>query len=110
MTASLIVVDDEPINLEIIGEYLMDTGYRLSLFEDPVKAWKALEANPDEFDLVVMDRMMPRLDGMALLKLIKGDSRTRHLPVIMQTAAGSPDQVSEGLAAGAYYYLTKPFR
>lgn len=110
MTASLIVVDDEPINLEIIGEYLMDTGYKLSLFEDPVKAWKALEANPDEFDLVVMDRMMPGLDGMALLKLIKGDARTRHLPVIMQTAAASPDQVGEGLAAGAYYYLTKPFR
>lgn len=110
MTASLIVVDDEPMNLEIIGEYLSDTGYKLSLFEDPLLAWKTLDAKPYDFDLIVIDRMMPGLDGMALLKLIKGNSRTRHLPVIMQTAAASPDQVSEGLAAGAYYYLTKPFR
>lgn len=110
MTASLIVVDDEPMNLEIIGEYLADSGYRLTLFDDPEQAWKVLEAKPYDFDLVVLDRMMPGLDGMALLKLIKGNWRTRHLPVIMQTAAASPEQVSEGLAAGAYYYLTKPFR
>jgi DNA-binding response OmpR family regulator len=57
-----------------------------------------------------MDRMMPKLDGLSLLKRIKLDLRMRHLPVIMQTAAANPEQVSEGLAAGAHYYLTKPFR
>lgn len=110
MSASLLVIDDEPINLEIIGEYLTDTGYRLSFFENPEAAWKTLDSRPYDFDLVVMDRMMPNLDGMALLKRIKADTRMRHLPVIMQTAAASPEQVGEGLQAGAYYYLTKPFR
>jgi DNA-binding response OmpR family regulator len=57
-----------------------------------------------------MDRMMPKLDGLAMLGRIKADSRMKHLPVIMQTAAAGPEQVSEGLAAGARYYLTKPFR
>lgn len=110
MSASILVVDDEPLNLEIIGEYLADSGYRLSFFDDPEQAWAALDANPDDFDLILMDRMMPRLDGLAMLGRIKGDARMRHLPVIMQTAAAGPEQVSEGLAAGARYYLTKPFR
>ncbi|MBS1209362.1 MAG: response regulator with CheY-like receiver, AAA-type ATPase, and DNA-binding domain [Proteobacteria bacterium] len=110
MTASLLVLDDEPLNLEIIGEYLSDTGYQLTFFEDPELAWHTLDASPYDFDVVVMDRMMPKLDGLSLLRRIKADARMKHLPVIMQTAAASPEQVSEGLAAGAHYYLTKPFR
>jgi CheY-like chemotaxis protein/anti-sigma regulatory factor (Ser/Thr protein kinase) len=110
MSASILVLDDEPLNLEIIGEYLSDTGYQLSFFEDPELAWATLDAQPYDFDLILMDRMMPKLDGLAMLGRIKADSRMKHLPVIMQTAAAGPEQVSEGLAAGARYYLTKPFR
>jgi CheY-like chemotaxis protein len=110
MTASLLVLDDEPLNLEIIGEYLSDTGYQLTFFEDPELAWETLNTHPYDFDVVVMDRMMPKLDGLSMLRRIKADARMRHLPVIMQTAAANPEQVSEGLAAGAHYYLTKPFR
>lgn len=110
MSASILVLDDEPLNLEIIGEYLSDTGYQLSFFEDPELAWERLDAHPYDFDLILMDRMMPKLDGLAMLARIKADSRMKHLPVIMQTAAAGPEQVSEGLAAGARYYLTKPFR
>jgi len=110
MGASLLILDDEPLNLEIIGEYLIDTGYRMTFFDDPEAAWHALDAEPTNFDVIVMDRMMPKIDGLTLLRRIKADSRMRHLPVIMQTAAASPDQVSEGLASGAHYYLTKPFR
>lgn len=110
MGASLLILDDEPLNLEIIGEYLSDSGYQLSFFDDPEVAWSELDANPRKFDVIVMDRMMPKIDGLTLLRRIKADERMRHLPVIMQTAAASPDQVSEGLASGAHYYLTKPFR
>jgi len=110
MGASLLILDDEPLNLEIIGEYLIDTGYQMSFFDDPEAAWAALEAAPDEFDVIIMDRMMPKIDGLTLLRRIKANQRMRHLPVIMQTAAASPEQVSEGLASGAHYYLTKPFR
>ncbi|HEX5125243.1 MAG TPA: response regulator [Rhodocyclaceae bacterium] len=108
-SASLLVVDDEPLNLEIITEYLDGSGLSLQLASAGEEAWAMLDANPYSFDLIVLDRMMPGLDGIGLLKRIKADERTRHLPVVMQTAAAGAEQVSEGLAAGAYYYLIKPF-
>lgn len=105
----ILVVDDNLLNLDIISEYLEDCGYELTLAASGEEAWTKLEAASLPFDLVVLDRMMPGMDGIQLLGLIKGDRRFSTTPVIMQTAAGDPEQVREGLEAGAYYYLTKPF-
>ena len=106
----ILAVDDEPLNLAIIEEYLGEVaGYSLDTAADGETAWRALEAALPPHDLVILDRMMPVLDGMALLRRMKGDARFADVPVIMQTAASTPDQVCEGLAAGAYYYLTKPY-
>jgi DNA-binding response OmpR family regulator len=109
MTAKLLIVDDEPFNLEIIAEYFDGTNYELVSFEAGEPAWEALAAPDSNFDLAILDRMMPGLDGIALLKRIKADERLSKLPVIMQTAASAPEQLREGLQAGAYYYLTKPY-
>lgn len=108
-TPHLLIVDDEPFNLEIIAEYLEETGYRLTLASGGDLAWEMLSNPQNQFDLVLLDRMMPGKDGMEVLRLIKADERLKQTPVIMQTAASSPEQVAEGLKAGAYYYLTKPF-
>ncbi|MEI7968645.1 MAG: response regulator [Betaproteobacteria bacterium] len=108
--AKLLVVDDEPFNLEIIAEHLDGAGYQLVTAKDGQEAWDLLKnAKPEEFDALILDRMMPRMDGLTLLKLIKQEARFRQVPVIMQTAAASKDQVMEGIQNGAYYYLTKPF-
>lgn len=109
MNAKILIVDDEPLNLEIICEYFDGTGYDLILFETGEEAWATLQAPNTTFDLVILDRMMPGLDGISLLKNIKANKRLASLPVIMQTAASSPEQLREGLHAGAYYYLTKPY-
>lgn len=109
MSEKVLIVDDEPFNLEIISEYLSETGYELVLHESGDAAWEALIDPDSNFDLILLDRMMPGLDGISLLKRIKADARLAALPVVMQTAASSPEQLSEGLQAGAYYYLTKPF-
>ncbi|MFT4171601.1 MAG: response regulator [Rhodocyclaceae bacterium] len=106
---SILVVDDEPLNLEIISEFLSEGGFDMSMAASGEAAWRLLDAEPDRFDLVILDRMMPGLDGLGLLKRMKADERIRHVPVIMQTAAGSGVEVREGLEAGAYYYLVKPF-
>lgn len=108
--ARILVVDDEPLNLEIIAEHLDDAGYALRLFESSVAAWQHLQSQDGPgYDLILLDRMMPGMDGMQLLRNIKADARFRSTPVVMQTAASSPDQVREGVAAGAYYYLSKPY-
>ena len=105
----VLVVDDEQLNLFIIEEFLEQENLVLEMHSNPLLAWDSLVSPTSDFSLIVLDRMMPELDGMELLRRIKGEARFADIPVIMQTAASSPDQVREGLAAGAYYYLTKPY-
>jgi CheY-like chemotaxis protein/anti-sigma regulatory factor (Ser/Thr protein kinase) len=62
-----------------------------------------------EFDLVVSDRSMPRMNGMELLQRIKSEPRLADLPVIFETALSQQSEIAEGIAAGVHYYLTKPF-
>jgi CheY-like chemotaxis protein len=105
----VLVVDDEQLNLFIIEEFLEQEDIALELHDNPLAAWASLIAPESNFSLVVLDRMMPALDGMEFLRRMKREARFADIPVIMQTAASSPDQVREGLEAGAYYYLTKPY-
>jgi DNA-binding response OmpR family regulator len=105
----LLVVDDEVINLQIIREYLEDSGHQLELVTSAERAWECLTTDGCTFDLVILDRMMPGMNGIELLRQMKGDARFASIPVIMQTAATAPDQVREGIEAGAYYYLAKPY-
>lgn len=107
--AKILVVDDEPFNLDIVGEFLDGMNFDLMMVESGEAAWEALAASDSSFDLVLLDRMMPGMDGIQVLKRMKADARLHSIPVIMQTAATSPEQIREGLAAGAFYYLTKPF-
>jgi len=109
MNASLLIVDDEPINLEIIAEYLDGEPFELTLANNGEEAWELLQRSSLHFHAVVLDRMMPGMSGIDLLKKLKADTRLASIPVIMQTAAAAPEQVAEGLQAGAYYYLTKPY-
>lgn len=106
---TLLVVDDEEFNRDLIGEYLEDRDYRLDFAADGQEAWEKLDAHPAAFDAVLLDRMMPRMDGMEVLARMKADPRLAAIPVILQTAATSPEQMEEGMRLGAYYYLGKPF-
>ena len=103
----VLAVDDEPINLDIIVEILDQPEFHVQIATSGDAAWEMLAHEP--YDLVILDRMMPGLDGLSLLRKIKSDRAHRRLPVIMQTAASAPEQVCEGIEAGAYYYLTKPY-
>jgi DNA-binding response OmpR family regulator len=105
----VLVVDDEPLNLEIIGDVLDDPAYVVSNAANGEIAWQAMLAADLPPHLVVLDRMMPVLDGIELLKRIKADQRFAGIPVIMQSAASSSQQIAEGVAAGAWYYLPKPY-
>jgi len=106
---TVLVVDDEPVNIDILLEYLEDTGYRTESAADGLAAWQMLEADPGRYDVVILDRMMPGLNGLEVLSRIKEHPVLQSVPVILQTAMTAKQEVVEGLQAGAYYYLTKPF-
>lgn len=105
----ILVVDDEALNRAIIADCLDDAAYQLDMAEDGEEAWRKLEEARTPYHLIILDRMMPRLDGMALMQRLKTAPRHVGVPVIMQTAAASIEQVREGIEAGVYYYLTKPY-
>lgn len=104
----ILAVDDEEFNLDIITEYLEDAGFDVVCAQDGVIALEKLKQHPD-IDVIVLDRMMPNMDGMAVLKCLHEDKLFQDIPIIMQTAAASSKQIQEGIEAGVYYYLAKPY-
>ncbi len=106
---SILIVDDEPINLEIICAHLEDDDYDLVTAATGEEAWSLLEADPHRYEAIILDRMMPGMDGITVLARMKQHEATEQIPVIMQTAKAETQEVLEGLKAGAYYYLTKPY-
>lgn len=105
----LLLVDDSPLNLKILLEFLPQPDYRCTTAQGGLQAWEMLEAQPDRFHAVLLDRIMPEMDGMEVLRKMKQHPVLSQIPVIMQTAASTHQQTLEGLQAGAYYYLAKPF-
>ena len=105
----VLVVDDERFNVEILREYLEQADYEVLSAEDGERGWQVVEREYSALDAVLLDRMMPGIDGLELLKRMKGSDEMRCIPVIMQTAMAAKHEVLEGLDAGAHYYLTKPF-
>ncbi len=103
----ILVVDDSPNNLEVLRVRLNAQGYEVVTAVDGEEALaRARELEPD---LVLLDVMMPKLDGISVLKQIKKDEMLRFIPVILVTAKADTRDVVSGLEAGGDDYLTKPF-
>jgi CheY-like chemotaxis protein/anti-sigma regulatory factor (Ser/Thr protein kinase) len=105
---TILVVDDEEKNVRLLKLDLEDAGYEVVSASDGVIALDILR-KPHQIELVLLDRMMPNMNGMELLKIMKADPNLSKIPVIMQTAAAEKQQVIEGITSGVYYYLAKPF-
>jgi CheY-like chemotaxis protein len=104
----ILVVDDEQFSLDILQFYLTQKGYEVVQAVDGLAALKKLEENPD-VDLILIDRMLPKLGGLECVRKIRGDDRFRRLPIIVQSALALPEQIDEGVEAGANHYLAKPY-
>jgi CheY-like chemotaxis protein len=105
----ILVVDDEEICLAQISIYLKELDYKIVTASNGQDALNLLRASPHDYGLVILDKFMEGMNGIDVLKQIKDDPDLRILPVIMQTADTAPEKILEGIRAGAYYYLTKPF-
>jgi DNA-binding response OmpR family regulator len=103
----ILIVDDDPRLLHVVSMYLKIEGFEVDAELDGAEGLRALErARPD---LVILDVMMPGIDGLELCRRIKTDPRTRSIPVLMFTALSSDDDVESGRAAGADRFINKPF-
>ena len=104
--ARILVVDDIADNVEILRMRLTSLGYEVVVAEDGEQALaRVRETLPD---LILLDIMMPKIDGLEVVRRLKADARLPFIPVILVTAKASPKDVVAGLDAGGDDYLTKP--
>ncbi|HJW08990.1 MAG TPA: response regulator [Holophagaceae bacterium] len=107
---TILVVDDDAVQRELYVEILERAGYECVQAEDGEHALDRLQGEGGAVEAVLLDRRMPRLDGLETLKRLKADERLASLPVILQTAGAEGKDIQEIMAAGAYYYLPKSVR
>src|SRR5262250_3341407 len=107
MASKILIVDDEPFNLDLLEQELADQGYTIERANDGVEALEKLEAfGPD---VILLDYMMPRMTGLEVLQRLREDKKHKHIPVILLTAKATQEDKVRGLDAGADDYVIKPF-
>lgn len=104
--AKILCVDDEPLNLKLLEKLLVSNGYEVIKAQDGAAALVMIEEN--KVDLVLLDVMMPLIDGYAVCRRIKGNERLRDIPVVMVTALSAKEERIKGIEAGAEDFISKP--
>jgi CheY-like chemotaxis protein len=107
---SILVVDDDRAMQMLLVNTLRLEGFDCLTADDGTEAQEILRSNPEAVTTVVLDWVMPRLSGIDLLRWMKNQPHIEHIPVVMLTALSDPSRIKEGIEAGAFYYLTKPFQ
>jgi len=103
----ILVVDDEEDILELVTYNLNREGYHIKGATTGERALKKIQT--ESFDLIVLDLMLPGIDGLEVAKSLKSNPKTRNIPIIMLTAKGEEADIVTGLELGADDYITKPF-
>ncbi len=102
----ILVVDDIPLNVLLVKKMLQPLGFDTSEAEDGIVAMEKIGA--DKPDLILLDLMMPRMDGFEVLRRLRASDDTKSIPVIILSALNSNDDVAKGISMGAEDYITKP--
>lgn len=103
----VLVADDDELLLKLLEHKLLQQGYHVTCVKDGEHALQAARA--EQPDLVVLDGMMPGMDGIDVLRHLKEGDDTRQIPVVMLTARNMERDIVNGLTLGAEEYLVKPF-
>ena len=103
----ILLADDEPRLLHVVGLYLSMEGFEVTEASDGTEAIAMLDK--DEFDLAILDVMMPGVDGIEVCRHIRSQPRTQTMPVLVFTSLSSDKDVERARLAGANHLITKPF-
>ncbi len=103
----ILVVDDERELIDAIRDLLEERGYLIDYANDGIGALEIVKKDPP--DLILLDIVMPNMDGITLLKKLKEKNETKDIPVIMLTVKDGQANRDLGLATGAYEYISKPY-
>lgn len=104
----ILVVDDNQENLKVVGNYLKEKGYKIAFALNGKSAIKAVETN--KIDLILLDIMMPEMDGFETCRLLKQNSATSQVPVIFLSAKNETDDIAQCYNSGGEDYIQKPFK
>jgi len=107
LSRRILVVDDDPRLLHVVAMYLSIEGYEVDTASNGDEGLRLLEQRRP--DLVILDVMMPGVDGLEACRRIKSNPETRTIPVVLFTALSRTDDVENGRAAGANRFINKPF-
>jgi CheY-like chemotaxis protein len=104
--AKVLIVDDEPFNIDVLEQALDGTDYQVVTASNGKEAWDKIQS--EQPDLILLDLMMPVMDGFAVLAKVKEDSMLRDIPIIIVSAEHDSKSVVKGIKQGAEDYLIKP--
>ena len=104
----ILLVDDSKFNLKLFKRFLADQGYDIDSCEDGQSAWELLEKEPEAYSTVLLDMVMPGMDGIQVIKSMRKNAKLKSIPVIFQTS--NEEELHKGIQAGADYYIKKPFK
>ena len=105
---TVLAVEDDWLQRAFLEERVTSLGHRIMEAENGAEALALLNAERHNIDIVLMDRIMPVMDGLSAVRRMKDDPLLRKIPVIMITGASSAHEMQQGLEAGVFYYLSKP--
>lgn len=107
----ILIVDDDPMIRSLVQAILEGEGYEVVAADDGPKGIEILDSEPRpiNFDLVVLDVMMPGMNGLDVLTRMRIHPHTQKLPVVMLTGEDKAEDIMAGYSVGADYYITKPF-
>jgi len=107
--ANILVIDDDRVNRLILARALEEENFTVATAEDALRAIRILHETPTAFDLILLDVVMPEMDGYDLLRYLKADPGLSRIPVVMVSALDDISSVVRCLELGADDYITKPF-
>jgi len=108
MSAKILIIEDEEDILTALQIRLVANGYEIISASDGPEGLR--KARTDGPDLIILDIMLPKLDGYQIARMLKYDENYRNIPIIMLTAKVQQSDVKQGLESGADAYMTKPFK